>query len=145
MAAQKWKIYLLAEFSLHISEHLLTKNPTNQESQLSRFFRKIWMIFLIVFHMVWKNQESGQPWLIGFRFSRCWNMQNISASKVVFFFSFLSHHYGFTTYLEILHFLLSHVIPRVLSACRILHIATAWQILNKFLDGSYPSLHHVKF
>ena len=88
MAAQKWKIYLLAEFSLHISEHLLTKNPTNQESQLSRFFHKIWMIFLIVFHMVWKNQESGQPWLIGFRFSRCWNVQNISASKVVFFFHF---------------------------------------------------------
>ena len=46
------------------------------------------------------------------------------------FFSILSHHYGFTTYLEILHFLLSNVIPRVVSACRILHIATAWQILG---------------
>ena len=143
MAAQKWKIYLLAEFSLHISEYLLTKNPTNQDSQLSRFFHKIWMIFLIVFHMVWKNQESGQPWLIGL--ADVETCRTFLPARFFFFFSFLSHHYGFTTYLEILHFLLSNVIPRVVSACRILHIATAWQMLNKFLDGSYPSLHHVKF
>ena len=54
--------------------------------------------------MVWKIQESGEPWLVGFLVSRCWKMQNISASKFFFFFSFLNHHYGFTTYLEILNF-----------------------------------------
>ena len=43
MAAQKWKINLLAEFPLHIFECLLTQNPTNQGSQLSRFFHNIWM------------------------------------------------------------------------------------------------------
>ena len=49
---------------------------------------------------------------------------------VVVFFSLLSHHCGLTTYLEILNFLFSNVIPRVVSSYRILHIATAWQILT---------------
>ena len=99
--------------------------------------------FLIAFHMVWKNQESWEPWLVAFWVSRCWKMQNISANK--FFFSFLNHDYGFTTYLEILNLLLSDVISRIVSACRIFHITTVWQILIKFWDGSCPSLHHVKF
>ena len=51
-----------------------------------------------------------------------------------FFFSFLNHHYGFRTYLEILNFLLSDVILRVVSACRILHyhnsLANSYQILR---------------
>ena len=42
MAAQKWQLNLLAEFLLHIFECLLTQNPTNQGSQLSRFFHNIW-------------------------------------------------------------------------------------------------------
>ena len=54
--------------------------------------------------MVWKNQESGGPWLVGFWVSWCWKMQNISANTFFFLFSFLNHHYGSTTYLEILNF-----------------------------------------
>ena len=41
MEVQKWKINLLAEFPLHIFECLLTQNPNNQGSQLSRFFHNI--------------------------------------------------------------------------------------------------------
>ena len=42
MGAQKSKINLLAKFRLHTFECVLTQNPTNQGSQLSRFFLNIW-------------------------------------------------------------------------------------------------------
>ena len=68
--------------------------------------------------MVWKNEESCESWLVGFWVSRHSKMQKISANN--FFFAFLSCHYGFTNYFEILIFAFSNMIPRGVSACKIL-------------------------
>ena len=127
-----------------------------QTSKICMFFKKIYCVAsfelihssLKVFHMVWKNQESGEPWLVGFfglvDLEEC---RTFLPTSFFFFciFAFLSHHYRFTTCFEILNSLLFNVIPRVVSTCRILHIATAWQILVKFWDESCLSLHHLKF
>ena len=67
--------------------------------------------------MVWKNQDSYESWLVGFVVSRCSKMQKNSASN---FFAFLSCHYGFTNYFEILIFAFSNTIPRGVSTCKIL-------------------------
>ena len=62
------------------------------------------MNFLIVFHMIWKNQESWQLWLPGFWVSRHSKRQKISANVFFFFFAFLGCQYGFTNYFDILIF-----------------------------------------
>ena len=76
--------------------------------------------------MVWKNWESGKPWLVGLWVSRVEKCTIFLPTRSLFF-SFLRHHCGLTTYLEILNFLLSNVILRVVLNYRILHIATAWK------------------
>ena len=65
------------------------------------------MDFLVVFHMIWKNNESGEPRLVGFWVNRHSKMQRISAKK---FFVFLRCHYEFTNYFDILNlfFLMSY-------------------------------------
>ena len=72
--------------------------------------------FLTVFHMVWESQESWEIWLDGF-----WGK---NAKKFLltffFFFSFLSCHYGFANYFEILIFVFSNNITRGVSTCKIL-------------------------
>ena len=75
--------------------------------------------FLTVSHMVWKNQESCESWLVGFGVSRCLKMQKISANNF-FFGVYDSCHYGFTNYFEILIFAFSNTIPRVVSNCKLL-------------------------
>ena len=57
--------------------------------------------FLTVFHMVWKNQESGESWLIGFWASRCSKLPKILVNT---FFPFLSFPHGFSNYFETLNF-----------------------------------------
>ena len=95
--------------------------------------------------MIWQNQENGEPSLVGFRVSRCWKMQNISANKAGVFFAFLSNHYGFTNYLEILIFFFTNFIPRVVSTCRVLKncnsLANSYQILRWIM--SKPASHEV--
>ena len=44
--------------------------------------------FLTVFHMVWKNQGSCKSWLIGFWVIRHSKMPNISVNNIFFFFFF---------------------------------------------------------
>ena len=74
--------------------------------------------FLMVFHMVWKNQRSWELWLDGFWGNRHLKIKKISAK---IFFAFLSRHYGFTNCCEMLNFLFSNIITRgVASACKIL-------------------------
>ena len=70
--------------------------------------------------MVWKNQESCESWLVGFCVSKHSNMQKISANNFFFVCYVLSCHYGFTNYFEILIFAFSNMIPRGVSACKIL-------------------------
>ena len=74
--------------------------------------------FLTVFHLVSKNQECCESWLVGFWVSRHSKMYQISANN--FSFSFLSCHYWFTNYFEILIFAFSNVIPKGFSTCKIL-------------------------
>ena len=71
---------------------------------------------LILFHMVWKNQEIWDPWLVGFWINRHLKMPKISANN---FFSYLSHHYGFTKDFEIRKKKISNL-PRGVSTCKIL-------------------------
>ena len=71
---------------------------------------------LILFHMVWKNQEIWDPWLVGFWINRHLKMPKISANN---FFSYLSHHYGFTNDFEIRKKKISNL-PRGVSTCKIL-------------------------
>ena len=55
--------------------------------------------FRTVFHIFWKNQESCESWLVEFWVSR---HSKIKKKLVNFFFWFLSYHYGFTKWFEIL-------------------------------------------
>ena len=57
--------------------------------------------FLTTFHMVWKNQQSFESWLVWLWVSRHLKTPKIKPT----IFLFLSCHYGFTNYFEILNFL----------------------------------------
>ena len=54
--------------------------------------------FVTVFHMIWKNQYSWEPWLVGFQVYR--HSKNLCV--------LLSCHYGFNNYFDILIFLFSN-------------------------------------
>ena len=60
--------------------------------------------FLTIFNMVWKNQESCESWLVEFWVIRRLKMQANFYQQ--FIFVFLSCHYGFTNYFEVLFFFL---------------------------------------
>ena len=60
---------LCSKFGNYFPAEIIPKSP-------------LFLDFLKVFHMVWKNQESGETWLVGFWVCRCWKMQSISANKV---------------------------------------------------------------
>ena len=75
---------------------------------------------------------SREPWLVGFWVSRCWKMQNTSANKV--FLYIFEPPLWIYNIPWILNFLLS-VITRVVSTCRILHIATSWANSYQILRG----------
>ena len=74
--------------------------------------------FLKVFHIIWKNQESCRSWLVEFWVSRHSEMSNISVN--IYFCAFLSCHYGFTNYFEILNSVFFNIIPRGVARCKIL-------------------------
>ena len=77
---------------------------------------RLFLYFLIVFHKVWKNQESWEPRLVGFSVKRHCKMQKILGN---IFLTFWSCHYGFTNSLETLSFPFSNIQSGV-SACNIL-------------------------
>ena len=84
------------------------------------FRQTLFLGFLIVFHMIWKNQGSRELSLDSFWGNRHSKMQKSSAVFFCFFFSFLNCHYRFTNYFEILNFAFSDIIPSGISACEIL-------------------------
>ena len=73
--------------------------------------------FLIVFHMIWKNQESRELWLDGCWGNRHSKIPNSSAKNL--FFVFLRCHYGFTNCFEILDLVFPNIPSRV-STCKII-------------------------
>ena len=78
----------------------------------------LFLDFLIAFHMVWKKQESWESWLVGFWVNSAFkNAKNFCQQ---FFWAFLSRHYGFANYFEILIFAFSNITPRGVSTCKIL-------------------------
>ena len=91
-----WKIYFVLKFWNHFPANIIP-------------YRHLFLDFLIVFHMFWKNQESWEPW-----FSWVWVNRHSKMKKKFcqrYFFAFLSHHYGFTNNFEILNFCFSNIIP----------------------------------
>ena len=92
----------------------------------------LFLDFLKIFYLFWKYQQSREPWLVGFWVSRCWKMQNTSANKV--FLYIFEPPLWIYNIPWILNFLLS-VITRVVSTCRILHIATSWANSYQILRG----------
>ena len=83
--------------------------------------------FLTVFHMVWKNQENCESWLVGFWVGRRSKMQKKFYQQ--FWRAISPNPY------KILHWNFHDY--------HILHIVTTWQIFIKFWDGSCPGLHHL--
>ena len=68
------------------------------------------MDFLTGLHMVWKNQESCESWLVVFGLENALKNQKFQLTIFFFFFFwFLSCHYGITNYFEILNFLFSNI------------------------------------
>ena len=65
--------------------------------------------FIIVFHIVWKNQESWEPWSDGYWSNRHSYMQKSSAK--ILFFTFLSLPLSIYYYFEILNFAFFNIIP----------------------------------
>ena len=66
----------------------------------------LFLDFLIVFYMFWKNQESWEPWSVGF-----WVNKNSKMQKNSAMFLSLTGQYGFTNNFEILNFIFSNIIP----------------------------------
>ena len=83
--------------------------------------------------MVWKNQESWEPWLAEFLGNRHSKVQKI-LPKI--FALFLSSHYGFSNCFEILNFVFSNIIPTGVQPVKILTlglvILKALKIIYKF-------------
>ena len=103
--------------------------------------------FLIVFHMVWKNQESCESWLVEFWVIRHSKMSTISVNT--FFFAVLSCHYGFTNYFEILNFVFSNTIPKEFQPVKYQLLGLVFPEIIKlkacvfyFLSKFYFSLNH---
>ena len=87
------------------SAELVLKSFSGRNNSLEPLF----LDFLTVFHMIWRNQESFESWLVGLWVRRHSKMQKNSANN---FFAFLSCHYGSTSYFEILIFTFSNIIPQ---------------------------------
>ena len=69
----------------------------------------IFLDFLTVLYMVWKNQESCESLLVGFELVDAQWKPKISINK--FFFEFLRFHFEIPNYFETLNFLFSNIIP----------------------------------
>ena len=95
-ASKIWK-FLLKVYSEASLQIIFRKN----------FFPRTPFDFRTVFHMVWKNQESCESWLVGFWVSWHSKMQKRFANS--FSFAFLSCYYGFSNYFEILIFVFSNI------------------------------------
>ena len=122
-------LYIYIYIYISISEEHLQKNsslhfmsPVSfQASKVLMIFRNFFMelfwksfsgrnsslkpsvsLFLTVFYMVWKNQESWEIGLDGFWSNRHSKTQNIFCWQILF--AVLSCHYGFRNCFEILNF-----------------------------------------
>ena len=86
------------------SENLLESKFSNSFQAKIIPWSRMFLDFLTEFHMVWKNQESCESWLV-----RCWVRRHSKKPKIepAIFSLFLSCHYGFTNCFEILSFLFS--------------------------------------
>ena len=77
------------------------------------WFSGFWNHFqadIIVFHKVWKNQESWEPWVVGFWVNR--HTKNAKNFCKQCFLEHFSRHYGFTNYFDIPNSPFSNIIPR---------------------------------
>ena len=86
------------------SENLLQSKFSNYFQAEIIPWSPMFLDFLTAFHMVLMNQESCESWLVRFSVMRHPKKPKI---KPTIFSLFLSCHYGFTNYFEILNFLFS--------------------------------------
>ena len=86
--------------------------------------------------MVWKNQESWEPWLAEFLGNRHSKVQKILPKL---FALFLGSHYEFSNCFEILNFVFSNTIPTGVQPVKILTlglvILKALKIIHKFTSN----------
>ena len=121
-------IYIYIILSSYVEKHLQKNSSLHfmspvsfQASKVLMIFRNFFMelfwksfsgrnsslkpsvsLFLTVFYMVWKNQESWEIGLDGFWSNRHSKTQNIFCWQILF--AVLSCHYGFRNCFEILNF-----------------------------------------
>ena len=100
-------------FSAILCNLLCSRFWNHSQAEISPW-SPMFLNFLKVFHMLWKNQESYESWLIVFWVSMRSKIQKISTNN---FFLFLSNHYGFTNYFKIIVFAFFSIIPKVVSTC----------------------------
>ena len=125
------------QFWARITSMCGKKSRLNFMSSVGFQVSKVWMFFLE--NLLWRNFSSHfqaevipqSPLFLDFRtdfhFHMIENLDQLDFGLIgvkkcqqIFtniFFSFLSHHYGFTNYFEMLSFLLCNIIPGGVSTC----------------------------